>query len=96
MFWAGSARAINLYSKVIVLNLESLFDLSYVEKKFEMKPETGVQKMKKYKCLVCGYVYDPAVGDPDNGVAAGTVFEGLQEVVACSEWDVGKDEFELV
>ena len=28
--------------------------------------------MKKYKCLICGYIYDPAVGDLDNGVAAGT------------------------
>ena len=29
-------------------------------------------QMKKYVCNVCGYVYDPAEGDPDNGVAAGT------------------------
>ena len=28
--------------------------------------------MKKYVCTVCGYVYDPAAGDPDNGVAPGT------------------------
>jgi len=31
--------------------------------------------MAKYVCSVCGYVYDPAVGDPDNGVKAGTSFE---------------------
>ena len=31
--------------------------------------------MKKYVCDVCGYVYDPAVGDPDNGIAPGTAFE---------------------
>jgi len=31
--------------------------------------------MTKYVCSVCGYVYDPAVGDPDNGVKAGTPFE---------------------
>ena len=35
--------------------------------------------MKKYKCLLCGYVYDPAVGDPDNGVEAGTAFEDLPD-----------------
>ena len=35
--------------------------------------ERGMQ-MKKYVCNVCGYVYDPAEGDPDNGVAAGTDF----------------------
>ena len=28
--------------------------------------------MKKYVCSVCGYVYDPAVGDPDSGIAPGT------------------------
>ncbi len=31
--------------------------------------------MKKYVCKLCGWVYDPAVGDPDNNVPAGTPFE---------------------
>mgnify|MGYP000668267608 CR=1 FL=1 len=31
--------------------------------------------MKKYLCEACGYIYDPEVGDPDNGVEAGTAFE---------------------
>ena len=31
--------------------------------------------MKKYVCNICGYEYDPAVGDPDNGIAPGTAFE---------------------
>ena len=35
--------------------------------------------MKKYVCNVCGYVYDPAEGDPDNGVAAGTAWEDVGE-----------------
>ena len=34
--------------------------------------------MKKYVCEPCGYEYDPAVGDPDNGIAPGTAFEDLQ------------------
>ena len=33
--------------------------------------------MQKYKCDPCGYIYDPAVGDPDNGIAPGTPFEAL-------------------
>ena len=33
--------------------------------------------MKKYVCEPCGYVYDPEVGDPDNGIAPGTAFEDL-------------------
>ena len=52
--------------------------------------------MKKYKCLLCGYIYDPAVGDPDNGVAAGTSFEDLADDWTCPECGVGKDEFEPV
>ncbi|WP_139796068.1 rubredoxin, partial [Clostridium acidisoli] len=31
--------------------------------------------MKKYVCVVCGYIYDPEDGDPDNGVDPGTAFE---------------------
>lgn len=33
--------------------------------------------MAKWECLVCGYIYDPEVGDPDNGIKAGTAFEDL-------------------
>jgi rubredoxin len=49
--------------------------------------------MKKYKCDVCGWEYDPAVGVPDNGVAAGTAFEELPEDWACPVCGAGKDEF---
>ena len=35
--------------------------------------------MKKYVCDVCGYIYDPAVGDPDNGIAPGTAFEDIPD-----------------
>ena len=51
-------------------------------------------RMKKYVCKVCGYEYDPKVGDPDNGIAAGTAFEDLPEDWTCPLCSVGKDEFE--
>ena len=51
-------------------------------------------RMKKYVCKVCGYEYDPEVGDPDNGIAAGTAFEDLPEDWTCPLCSVGKDEFE--
>ncbi len=51
-------------------------------------------RMKKYVCAVCGYVYDPAVGDPDNGVPAGTPFEKLPEDWVCPVCGAGKDQFE--
>ena len=49
--------------------------------------------MKKYVCEVCGYVYDPAVGDPDNWVAPGTAFEDLPDDWVCPLCSVGKDQF---
>jgi len=49
--------------------------------------------MQKYVCNVCGYVYDPAEGDADGGVAAGTPFDQLPEDWVCPICGSGKDEF---
>ncbi|WP_276538493.1 rubredoxin [Dehalobacterium formicoaceticum] len=51
--------------------------------------------MKKYVCSVCGYVYDPAEGDPDSGVAPGTAFEDIPDDWVCPVCGVGKDQFEV-
>lgn len=50
--------------------------------------------MEKYECTICGYIYDPAKGDPDNGVAPGTEFEDLPEDWVCPLCSVGKTEFQ--
>jgi rubredoxin len=50
----------------------------------------------KYRCVLCGYVYDPAVGDPDNDIQPGTAFADLPEDWVCPECGVGKDQFEAV
>ncbi len=52
--------------------------------------------MKKYKCTVCGYIYDPETGDPDNGVQPGTAFEDIADDWVCPECGVGKESFEVV
>lgn len=49
--------------------------------------------MKKYVCDICGYIYDPEVGDADNGVAAGTSFDNLPDTWECPVCGVGKDQF---
>jgi len=49
--------------------------------------------MKKYVCDVCGYVYDPKVGDTDNGIEAGIAFEDIPEDWVCPECGVGKEDF---
>lgn len=53
-----------------------------------------VKIMAKYVCLVCGYVYDPEVGDEDGGIAPGTAFESIPEDWVCPVCGVGKDQFE--
>ena len=50
--------------------------------------------MSKYVCKICGYIYDPAAGDPDNGVAPGTAFEALPEDWVCPLCSLGKEVFE--
>ena len=50
--------------------------------------------MKKYVCTACGYVYDPAVGDPDSGIQPGAAFEDIPEDWVCPLCGVGKDMFE--
>ena len=51
--------------------------------------------MKKYICDVCGYVYDPEVGDPENGIAPGTAFEDIPEDWVCPLCGGGKDDFSV-
>ena len=52
--------------------------------------------MKKYKCTLCGYIYDPEVGDMDNDIEPGTAFEDLPDDWFCPECGAAKDEFELI
>jgi len=52
--------------------------------------------MQKYRCTLCGYVYDPAAGDPDHGVAPGTPFEEVPDEWVCPECGAPKSEFEPV
>lgn len=52
--------------------------------------------MKKWRCVVCSYIYDPAAGDPENGVLPGTAFENIPDDWVCPLCGAGKDEFEAV
>ena len=52
--------------------------------------------MTVWVCVVCGYVYDEAAGDPDHGIAPGTRWEAIPEDWVCPDCGVGKADFELV
>jgi rubredoxin len=50
--------------------------------------------MKKYKCPICGYIYDPVEGDPNNEIMPGTLFENLPDNWLCPVCNVPKEVFE--
>ena len=62
---------------------------SYIEDKKEVTP-----KIAKYKCKVCGYIYDPELGDPDGGIKPGTPFEKIPDTWVCPVCGAAKSEFE--
>jgi len=61
----------------------------YIEEKKETVPQTV-----KYKCTVCGYVYDPELGDPDGGIKPGTPFEEIPDDWVCPVCGASKNQFE--
>ena len=60
----------------------------------EIENESGI--MKKYKCIVCGYIYDPAEGDPASGIGPGIPFADLPDDYLCPVCGAGKSEFEEI
>lgn len=64
---------------------------TFIEK--NNKTNSEVEKMDKYECKVCGWVYDPDKGDPDNGVDPGTKFEDLPDNWVCPVCGASKSDF---
>jgi rubredoxin len=50
--------------------------------------------MKRYRCIVCGHVYEPTVGDPEGGIAPGTAFESIPDTWVCPDCGATKADFE--
>jgi flavin reductase (DIM6/NTAB) family NADH-FMN oxidoreductase RutF/rubredoxin len=67
---------------------------TYVGEQSKKQESMEVKKMDKYVCTVCGYIYEPEQGDPDNGVAPGTAFEDVPEDWVCPICSAGKEAFE--
>ena len=51
---------------------------------------------KKWECVICGYIYDEALGASDDDIAAGTKWEDVPEDWECPDCGVGKSDFEMV
>ena len=67
---------------------------TYSKELDKMRKNKEEKTMDKYVCTVCGYVYDPAKGDPDNGIAPGTKFEDIPDDWVCPVCGAGKEAFE--
>lgn len=52
--------------------------------------------MAKYECMVCGWIYDEDIGDPDGGIEPGTKFEDIPDDWVCPMCGASKDDFELI
>ena len=55
-----------------------------------------IEQKSQYRCIICGYIYDPEVGDPNNGVPAGTSFEDIPDTWVCPICGAPKSEFEKI
>jgi flavin reductase (DIM6/NTAB) family NADH-FMN oxidoreductase RutF/rubredoxin len=69
---------------------------TYIEEKAGPEKKAAASSMTKYKCKVCGYVYDPAKGDPDGGINPRTSFAALPDDWVCPVCGAAKSEFELL
>jgi rubredoxin len=52
-----------------------------------------VDCLEKWECTICGYIYDPAIGDPEHDIKAGTPFEALPKDWVCPVCGAAKDQF---
>lgn len=52
--------------------------------------------MRKWQCLICSFVYEEALGLPDEGIPAGTSWDDIPDDWACPECGVGKEDFEMI
>jgi len=64
-----------------------------LEKTFIKEKADMQEKPKKYQCKICGYIYDPEVGDPHAGIAPGTAFEDIADNWQCPVCGVTKKDF---
>jgi len=94
----GSVRSTDLHA--LDSNKRHIFHYGVREKGlFHHPPEKYVkiqkleEKMQKFKCNICGYVYDPKEGDPENGVEPGTAFKDIPDDWVCPLCGAAKDDF---
>lgn len=69
--------------------------MNLVELNFTPNAHVDV-RMKKYMCLICGHIYDEALGDPDTGIPPGTKWEDVPPNWTCPDCGARKEDYELL
>ena len=59
-------------------------------------PTTDRERPKTWMCLICGWIYDEAAGDPEHGIAPGTAWADVPMNWTCPECGARKEDFEMV
>ncbi|MBK8162097.1 MAG: rubredoxin [Gammaproteobacteria bacterium] len=52
--------------------------------------------MKRYMCVICGFIYDEALGLPEHGISPGTAWQDVPLTWRCPDCGAGKDDFEMI
>ena len=60
------------------------------------QPKPAVREARTWMCLICGWIYDEAAGDPEHGIAAGTAWADIPMNWTCPECGARKEDFEMV
>ena len=87
---------------ITIKNLESAFageSMAHIKYRYFARiarAQGDEATAKVFECIVCGYVYDEAAGDPEHGIAAGTRWENVPSGWACPECGIAKEDFEMV
>lgn len=61
-----------------------------------MSGKTAVAAYKKYMCVICGFIYDEALGRPEDGIAPGVRWEDVPDTWSCPDCGASKDDFEML
>ena len=54
------------------------------------------KRMRKWQCIVCGWIYDEVEGHPEDGIEPGTRWEDIPEDFVCPECGVSKEDFDMI
>ncbi|VXB42613.1 Rubredoxin [Burkholderia sp. 8Y] len=91
------AKGVDMHAGPLIVSLdESAHDDTHKSGDTAVAPEPVASAFSQWVCLICGWIYDEAAGDPEHGIPAGTRWRDVPGDWRCPLCDVGKDDFALI